>query len=80
MTTWHLSGNNVVDEDGTLVVSVPRPKGAGASSRRDARARLIAAAPELLEALKALDLSYGRAQDGDVQDKIDAAISKAEGK
>lgn len=50
-TGWRAPGNgNVVTESGELVVSVPRPKGAGASAVRDARVRLIAAAPDLLAA------------------------------
>lgn len=41
----------VVTEDGELVVSVPRPKGTGASAKRDARVKLISAAPDLAGAL-----------------------------
>lgn len=49
---WTAPGNtNVVGADGSLVVSVPRPKGKGATARRDANVRLISAAPELLNAL-----------------------------
>lgn len=42
------SGGCVVGADSTLVVAVPRPKGTGATAKRDANARLIAAAPDLL--------------------------------
>ncbi len=45
-----------------------------------ANARLIAAAPNMLKALKALDLSFGRAQSEEVNDLVSSAIAKAEGR
>lgn len=41
-TPWRTNGNAVlVDADGNLVVAVPRPKGTGATARRDFTAKLI---------------------------------------
>lgn len=54
---WTTNGNGcVVGKDGTLVATVPRPKGAGASAKKAANADLIAAAPQLLAACERMSL------------------------
>jgi hypothetical protein len=40
-----------VGHDGSLVTSVPRPKGKGATAKRDANVRLITASPDLYKQL-----------------------------
>lgn len=56
-----IPGGCVVAGEGgaaVLITSVPRGKGAGATERRDADARLIAAAPALADALEGLRKRY----------------------
>jgi hypothetical protein len=83
---WTLSGTgNVVDADGYVVVWVARPKGAAAAAKRVARARLIAAAPELLSMLRRITDSHARLERdrgskvGTVTESARAAIAKATG-
>ncbi len=77
----YMSGtHSLYDGDGRAVALVYGPRGIDCS-RRDANARIIAAAPELLEALKEMlsawdeDPAYGAAS----ADKARAAIAKATG-
>jgi hypothetical protein len=63
---WRDPGNgNVVGHDGSLVTSVPRPKGKGATAKRDANAKLIADAPDLLALVVKLEWSAVREGPGD---------------
>ena len=89
---WHIGSHpfeyrnrhTIRSDDNTVIAHVSQPSDNEQSVRADADVRLIAAAPELLEALIELTESAKEAIDGlgDLSDAIDtakAAISKALG-
>lgn len=69
----------IADQDGEVVALIPRAHAGAVDEKSDARAVVIAAAPELLEALRAI------VKDGDcpllsLVEQAEAAIAKAEGR
>ncbi|ENL8513177.1 hypothetical protein AB6H97_000132 [Providencia rettgeri] len=89
---WHIGSHpfeyrnrhTIRSDDNTVIAHVSQPSNNEQSARADADVRLIAAAPELLEALIELTESAKEAIDGlgDLADAIDtakAAIAKALG-
>lgn len=90
---WKLAAHIFVDDANLKTVCVPN---GSSPEEREARARLIAAAPELLEALKNARIVLGEAGSDEhvkqltdtelgrlwiaVTKEADAAIAKAEGK
>ncbi|MEY1278518.1 hypothetical protein AB7080_21110 [Providencia rettgeri] len=89
---WHIGSHpfeyrnrhTIRSDDNTVIAHVSQPSNNEQSARADADVRLIAAAPELLEALIELTESAKEAIDGlgDLSDAIDtakAAITKALG-
>lgn len=78
---WRASGDAIINGKGTICVLWKPDKFTGGS--RKANARLIAAAPMLLEACKALlELTYSRNTTlvEAASDQAEAAIAKAESK
>jgi hypothetical protein len=78
---WHQGGYEVQDDKGALICNLSGWRG---EQQTLANARLIAAAPDLLEALKAMLRSYEflkppHSPMSDAQKKAQAAITKAEG-
>lgn len=83
---WHVGGaTNIVGADGSLVTSVPRGKGAGASARRDTNAALIVEAvnnfdrltrehAEMMDALKFISSRADRWRE--CQDKANATLAR----
>ena len=86
---WHSVGHNIEDDNGKVVATTEAPNG-DEFPRAGTNRRLIAAAPELLEALKEIAEGKGRfSQDplthasNTIEDMIEIAhnaIAKAEGK
>lgn len=77
---------NYIDKSGQIIMVADCNSAYAPPKERDANARLIAAAPELLEACKAfldmeieIDMEYHKAFKV-VIDKVTAAIAKAEGR
>ena len=78
---WRTTPNGVVTSDSCQIAHVgetSRPNDmVGSFERWDADARLIAAAPELLGALK--EIMSGRSMDSDLREQCKSAIAKALG-
>jgi hypothetical protein len=73
---WHVSGGTVNGPDGTLVCGIPDPQN---TPKRQANARLISAAPDLLDAIDEL-LVWCADQSGPMPTKkASAAYAKATG-
>jgi hypothetical protein len=80
---WHFDGESIYSDAAEVIVSRPQYVGGANHNERTANARLIAAAPELLEALEAL-LDPSLSSDNPVEleavfAKARAAVSEAKG-
>lgn len=83
---WHV---NTINDSKHIIAVIPSFKVISIFSEQpavtvhdsdEANARLIAAAPEMLDALKFVKAWHEKRLGGDVWSAIDAAIKKAEGK